>query len=133
MTTYAVDAFRGAIVRVTHVPEGALAEDVGGLEATTETQSAALARALSELSTSVWWHYTHPASAAFDDLEDNSEGWRRADERAQVDLLVQPLRSPNLPQRELLLVSYVRSEEAAHRVGRILHEIGSPELTEMVR
>jgi hypothetical protein len=29
-------------------------------------------------------------------------------------------------------VSYVRSEEAAHRVGRVLHEIGSAELTEVV-
>ncbi len=132
MTTYAVDSLRGAIVRITHVSEGTLATDVGGLEAAPEAHQTALAVALSELSASVWWHYTHPASAALDNLQDNSEGWRRAGEREQLDLLVESLRSPNLPQGELLLVSYVRSEEAAHRVGRILHEIGSAELTEAV-
>ncbi|MET8852308.1 hypothetical protein [Amycolatopsis sp. NPDC004625] len=91
----------------------------------------ALASALTELSRQAWRTYTHPASAA-DDHEGNSEGWRRQGERDAFAKVVPSIRNPNLPDGDHLIVSYVRVEEAVHRVGRVLHAVSDSTLTEHV-
>jgi hypothetical protein len=91
-----------------------------------------LVRELSGLSEVLWRTYTHPPGAV-DSLEDNTEGWRREQARERLSSVPDFLRKPNLPSPDgSMIVSYVAVEEAAHRVGRVLHRIGSAELTEVV-
>ncbi len=89
-----------------------------------------LADRLTHLSAALWRTYTHPASGAQDDLSPNTEGWRRVHDREAFAKVPVALRTPNLPESGGLLQSYVPVEEAAHRVGRILHEISSPAITD---
>ncbi|AGM07099.1 hypothetical protein AORI_4515 [Amycolatopsis keratiniphila] len=90
-----------------------------------------LADTLTGLSRQLWRTYTHPASAA-DSLEENTEGWYRQGERNAFDSVIQALTKPNLPQDGYMIQSYIRVEEAAHRVGRALHTLGDKTLTEQV-
>jgi hypothetical protein len=89
------------------------------------------AHELTDLSAVVWRTYTHPASAA-GSLETNTEGWRRAGDREAFTLMPDALIHPNLPQGSSITVSYIPTEEAAHRVGRVLHTIGDAKLTEQI-
>ncbi len=64
---------------------------------------------------------------------DADERQRREEEREQLDAVASALRKPNLPDPSgLLMVSYSSVEEAAHRVGRVLHQAADAALTEAV-
>ncbi|WP_407987562.1 hypothetical protein [Kitasatospora sp. CMC57] len=91
-----------------------------------------LARALAQLSEAAWRTYTHPASAA-GSLEPNSEGWRREREREAFDEVVDAITKPHLPSGGMMMVSYSRLVESANRIGRALHDIDDPDLTQAVR
>jgi hypothetical protein len=91
-----------------------------------------LASRLTHLSKVLWRTYTHPPSAAHDDLSPDTEGLRRTHAGEAIETLLVTLREPNLPQEGGLLRSYVAVEEAGHRVGRLLHQIGFAALTDAV-
>jgi hypothetical protein len=97
-----------------------------------DAEALALVNSLNDLSRVVWRTYTHPASAAGDDGEVNTEGWRREQYRAAFSGVGQALRQPNLPNGGGMLVSYNPVEECAHRVGRALHRVGNDGLAEAV-
>jgi hypothetical protein len=86
----------------------------------------ALAETMTRLSTALWRCYTHPASA-LSSTEPNTEGWRRQQTRASFGLVLDAIREPNLPDDDgMLLVSYEPIAEAAHGIGRSLHEHATP-------
>ncbi|MQA27415.1 MAG: hypothetical protein GEU94_18555 [Micromonosporaceae bacterium] len=91
-----------------------------------------MAAALSDLSAALWRCYTHPASAA-DSMDVNTEGWRRQRTRDGFSNAIAVIRTPNLPSdRGDLVVSYDPVEERAHRLGRTLHQISDPAVTDAV-
>jgi hypothetical protein len=81
-----------------------------------------LVDSLSELSSALWGTYTGSA--------DDDESAKA--ERDASDQVEDALRSPNLPSGGGVLQSYMRVLESAHSVGRVLHRIGDPALTESV-
>ena len=133
MTRYAIDEQRGALVAAWATGDGDTAATVTELPfATPADQRYAVARTLTDLSAALWHAYTHPASAAGDDMEDNGEGWRRQGERDAFAGVPRALVEPNLPENGMILQSSVVVEEAAHRLGRALHAAGDAELTAAV-
>ena len=90
-----------------------------------------LARTLSFLSSAAWRTYPHPGSGEATFTED-AEGWRRDQERAALDDVVDALASPNLPKDGQVTQSYSRVIESANQVGRELHSIGVVAFTFMV-
>ncbi|MEV4290886.1 hypothetical protein AB0K40_35705 [Nonomuraea bangladeshensis] len=132
MTRYAVDRSRNALIASWNTGVGDTAAVVADLPAGMSSHDAlALARALTRLSEVCWRCYTHPASAA-GSQEAGSEGERRQAERDAFAVVLTALTSPNLPSDGYLARSFVRVEEAAHRVGRALHALGAAELTTRV-
>lgn len=132
VTVYAFDETRHLLIRTWDTGAGFVADTVAGLAETAEPEHAlGLADALTSLSGALWRTYTHPASAA-DSLDVNTEGWRRQGERDAIGKVVDALTNPNLPRNGYLVQSYIRVEEAAHRVGRALHRLGDTAPTEHV-
>lgn len=92
-----------------------------------------LCEELTRLSAAAWDTYINPASAVEDPADRDQERWRRDQQRAAFGGVVEPIRTPNLPMSSgVLIVSYDPVEEAAHRLGRVLHDINDQELTEAV-
>ncbi|MGI5507181.1 hypothetical protein [Lentzea sp. CA-135723] len=133
MTKYAFDEERRALIATWETGDGHLARTVAVLPPSADHEGALrLAASLTTVSTMAWWTYTHPASAA-ENVEPDSEGWRRQHEREAFAEVPGHVRKPYLPNDQGYLVqSLVRVEEAAHRVGRAVHAIGDHELTEAV-
>jgi hypothetical protein len=132
MTVYAFDQARRVLISSWDVGVGCVAGSLAEVPASVPLSDAlALTSRLTSLSHELWRTYTHPASAA-GSLEVNSEGWRRQGEREAFATVVLSIRNPNLPEDGGVIQSYVRVEEAAHRVGRALHAIGIPGLTDHV-
>ncbi|WP_267595735.1 hypothetical protein [Carbonactinospora thermoautotrophica] len=132
MTRYAYDQARDALVATWGAGIGEVAETVAGLPAAvTGEQALRLSHALSRLSQAAWRTYTHPASAA-GSLDPHTEEWQREQERAAFTAVLPAIRHPNLPEDGLLVRSCIAVEEYAHRVGRVLHQIGDGTLTEQV-
>lgn len=130
MTRYAIDEQHGTLIAAWATGDGDTATTVATLPPSSPTeQRYAVARALAGLSEVLWRTYTHPASAAGDDMEDNSEGWRRQGERDAFAGVLPALVRPNLPENGMIVQSYVTVEEGAHRLGRALHAIGDEDLT----
>ncbi|SEB47796.1 hypothetical protein SAMN04489727_2061 [Amycolatopsis tolypomycina] len=135
MTHYAVELDRGALLAAWPTGRGELATTVAELptrdpDATGDLLD--LASALTWLSDVLWRCYTHPASSALS-VEPNSEGWRRQQNRDAFPEVVPAVVDPELPDEQGLLVeSYNPVVEAAHQVGRALHAVGDPGLTERV-
>jgi hypothetical protein len=133
VTRYAIDEQNGTLIAAWATGDGDTATTVTTLSPASPTdQRYAVARALSGLSEALWRTYTHPASAAGDDMEDNSEGWRRQGERDAFAQVLPALAKPNLPDDGMIMQSYVAVEEGAHRLGRALHAIGDEQLTATV-
>jgi hypothetical protein len=131
MARYAYDADRHALVAAWPSGVGDRAITVASIDATVaEGLAGRLADRLTHLSAALWHTYTHPASGAQDDLSPNTEGWCRLHDREAFAKVPAALRAPHLPENGGLPQSYIPVEEAAHRVGRALHEIGSPALTD---
>jgi len=132
MSRYAVDRERVAIVVSWSTGAGDVAVTVAGLSSSVEDgQALDLAYAATRLSRELWRCYTHPASASAS-LEPNTEGWRRQASREAFGEVLAAIRAPNLPSGGLLLQSYDPVVEWAHRVGRALHAIDDPDLTERI-
>ncbi|MDX2970035.1 hypothetical protein [Kribbella solani] len=132
MTDYAYDTSRHALVTSWNIGVGRLANTLAALPTDVPAEGALrLASALSGLSRHLWRCYTDPASSA-DSMEPNTEGWRRQGNRDAFSGVLDALRNPNLPHDGHLEQSYIRVEEAAHRVGRALHSIASADLIEQV-
>ncbi|MEV0768631.1 hypothetical protein [Nocardia salmonicida] len=132
MTVYAFDEARRAFITTWETGVGTVATLFSEVpESATVSESLEVASTLTSLSRQVWRTYTHPASAA-DSLEVNSEGWRRQGERDAFADVVAAVRAPNLPEAGGIIQSYIRVEEAAHRVGRALNAIGNHELIDRV-
>lgn len=133
MTLYAYDETRHALTATWDTGLGHRCTTITTLPEATEAKRALnLAYALTTLSRLAWRTYTHPASAA-PSLEPNSEGWRRQEERDAFTAVVEAVRHPHLPDDDgYILQSYIPVEEAAHRVGRALHRLALPELTDLV-
>jgi hypothetical protein len=132
MTRYCVALDRHELIATWGTGEGDLATGVTGLPTSAETNRLLeLARALTDLSSSAWRTYTHPASAV-GSLEPNSEGWRREEERKDFDKVAAAIGNPNLPSGGTMIVSYGRLMESAHRVGRALHDLGDPQVAKAV-
>jgi hypothetical protein len=132
VTDYAFDESRRLLIRTWDTGVGRVADTATELPQTSRYEDVlGLADALTRLSSHLWRTYTHPASAA-DSLEVNTEGWRRQGERDAFTTVITALKQPNLPQDGYMIQSYVRVEEAAHRVGRALHELDDTTLTERV-
>lgn len=130
MTVYALDQGRRAVVAAWRCGVGSMADTVATLpESVSMDTGLALVEALSALSGQLWRNYTHPASAA-DSMTENSEGWRREQERHAFEIVVAAVRTPNVADAAgQIEVSYVATEEMAHKLGRVLHEIADAELT----
>lgn len=132
MTRYAIDEERTALVAVWATGGGDLASTVAHLPVGCAPQDGLpVAFTLSALAEALWRTYTHPASAA-DSMQDNSEGWRRQQERDAFAMVLDALRKPELPEPGMLTESLVVVTESAHRVGRALHAVGDAPLTEAV-
>lgn len=132
VTDYAYDKSRHALVTSWDTGRGRLAETLATLSTDTPVEDVLrVASALSSLSGQLWRCYTDPASSA-DSMEPNTEGWRRQGERDAFAGVTDALRNPNLPQDGYLMQSYIRVEEAAHRVGRALHSLASADLIDQV-
>jgi hypothetical protein len=134
MSRYAYDAARHALLASWGTGHGDLAATVAEFSPTVkDTDAIHLAFALTELSTALWNAYTHPASAAGDPTEANTEAWRRSETReafAEVHGIIQ---DPNLPYEDgTMTVCYDPVEESAHRVGRAVHRISQPALLDAV-
>jgi hypothetical protein len=127
-----VDQERNVVAASWDVGIGQVCRDIAPLPAGADLDlSLTLVMTLAGLSEALWRRYTHPASAS-GSLDVNTEGWRREGDRAAFGLVVDAVRSPNLPSDGLLIVSYVPVEEAAHRVGRALHAFADASLTAAV-
>ncbi|MEU9020251.1 hypothetical protein [Actinomadura sp. NPDC048394] len=114
MTTYAFDEGRHAIVAVWETGSGCVASGFAELAGEVSGGAAQhLAQAMTRLSAQAWRAYTRPAEHSFANV-------------------VRALSEPNLPSDGMLDVSYDPLEECAHRVGRVLHEVGDAELSRRV-
>lgn len=132
MTRYVIDQARNTLLASWSTGRGDIAITVAGLPAAASGQDTlALAESLNELSQACWRCYIHPPGAAVSHGL-NSEGDRRQSERDAFEAVVPAVTTPNLPSDGYLVQSSVHVEEAAHHVGRILHGLGSPELTAQV-
>ncbi|WP_131770857.1 hypothetical protein, partial [Candidatus Protofrankia californiensis] len=132
MSRYAYDPGRRALVVSWATGTGDLAATVAALPAATaEGDALRLAEQLTFLAAAAWRTYTHPASAT-PSLRVGSEGWRRDSDRKAFADVRAAIRHPHLPRNGTVLQSYVVVDEAAHRVGRALHPIGSQDLTERI-
>jgi hypothetical protein len=133
VTVYAFDESRRAVVAAWRCGVGSMAETVATLpESVSMDTGLALVEALSALSEQVWRSYTHPASAA-ESWAENSEGWRREQERRAFEVVVAAVRNPNVADAAgQIEISYVATEEMAHKVGRVLHEIADAHLTKRI-
>ncbi|MFC4561327.1 hypothetical protein ACFO4E_05610 [Nocardiopsis mangrovi] len=133
VSRYAFDQERNALIVCWGTGRGdaaAMVAELGGAH-DDHLHAQELAGKLTELSEALWRTYTYPATAA-ESLETNSEGWRRQGERDAFAEVPQAIADPNLPSGGFLTQSYSPVEECAHRVGRVLHTIGNPELTAAV-
>lgn len=132
VTRYAIDEERGLLLAVWSTGLGDTAHVVADLPSDTDQDARSrLAAELSALSSALWRCYTHPASAALS-LEPNTTGWRREGNREAFAKVLPALAKPNLPTGSTVLVSYIPVEEAAHRVGRALYQLGSTDLTDLL-
>ncbi|MFD7732575.1 hypothetical protein ACFV6F_19570 [Kitasatospora phosalacinea] len=132
MTRYSVDLDQHQLIASWGTGEGDLSTRIAALPDGADTSTLlALARSLTQLSDSAWRTYTHPASAA-DTLEPDGEGRHREQERAAFGEVPGAITEPHLPHGGTMVVSYSRLAESAHRVGRALHDLGDPALTETV-
>jgi hypothetical protein len=128
VTFYAYDVDRQALLAMWSTGRGNVVHTVTALPpATPEPAALDLAQALTDLSAVTWRTYTHPASAAASPDAD-SEDWPGDEEREAFDDVMDAIRKPNLPVDGMLMQSYIAVEEAAHRVGRILSELGDAPL-----
>jgi hypothetical protein len=133
VTRYAYDAGQHVLVAAWPSGAGDRAITVASMDAsTTEDLAGQLADGLTHLSAALWRVYTHPASSAQDDLSPNTKGWRRTQNREALTEVSTVLRAPNLPNGGGLLQALNPVEEAAHRVGRVLHEIASLAVTDAI-
>lgn len=135
MTRYAIDAERSALIGSYPTGTGDSAFTVAALPAHAAPDAALwVAARLDGLSRTLWRSYTHPATAAGDDLSDNTEGWRRQSERDEFDQVLAAVDKPNLPDENgSVIVEYSAVGESAHRLGRALHTIGDENLSAAVR
>ncbi|WP_433077776.1 hypothetical protein ACQP1P_35445 [Dactylosporangium sp. CA-052675] len=133
MTRYAVHDERHELIACWAAGYGETARTVSTLPTdASHFQRLVLAEALTRLSHALWRCYTHPASAMASTAP-NTEGWRRQQTRGSFDVVLEAIRTPNLPDDDgTLIVSYDPVEESAHRVGRSLHDINAPSLTAAV-
>ncbi|HEV2636709.1 MAG TPA: hypothetical protein VGX23_16275 [Actinocrinis sp.] len=134
MTRYSYDATDRALIASWATGRGDLAHTVARFPPdSTGNEALDIAAALAALSTALWRSYTHPAVAAGDPEAVDTEAWRRAESRAAFAMVPDWVARPNLPAADgSLLMAYDRVEENAHLVGRALHAVGDPELTESV-
>ena len=89
VTRYAVDAERGALVGAWATGAGDRAFTMAVLPSSCPPDAAmAAAAGLDRLSQVLWRTYTHPASAAGDAEEPNSEAWQRVEERTNFSSVV---------------------------------------------
>ncbi|AHH98670.1 hypothetical protein [Kutzneria albida] len=132
MTVYAYDEARCVLVAAWDTGIGLTASTIAKLpHASDRDEVLRLAAALTTLSRVVWRTYTHPVSAA-ESVELDSEGWRRQGERDAFAGVLANIRQPNLLQNGYMVQSYIMVEEAAHRVGRTLHNIGNQTICDLV-
>jgi hypothetical protein len=126
-----VDLRRRELIASWATGQGDVAESVGALPSgLSEADALAVVDALATLSDQLWHTYAHPASGE-DSVEPDSEGWHRAEERKAFDRVASAVRAPNLAQ-DGLQGEYVAVEEAAHRLGRALHDAGDQGLTAQI-
>jgi hypothetical protein len=132
VSTYALDEERHALMVFWDTGTGCTASTIAELARDVPDDAIQrLVHALTLLSAQAWRTYTHPAAAA-DDLEVNTEGWRRDGHREAFATVTEALTKPNLPSGGMLTVSYNPVEETAHQVGRALHSINNPGLAGQV-
>ena len=132
VTFYSYDADRRVLLAMWSIGRGNVARTVAELPASIpEATALELTDSLTDLSAVVWRTYTHPSSAA-ESLESSSEGWLRDGEREAFGVVAEAIRKPNLLVDGMLLQSYIAVEEAAHRVGRVVHEAGDNALLDLV-
>ena len=134
MTTYAYDPAARDLVAVWPVGIGSQLMRVVSLGDTVpQTDVLRLCQELSSLSAALWDTYVHPPSAVDDPEDVDQQRWRREQTRTAVDEVEAGLRHPNLPDESGLMIGfYDPVEEASHRVGRALHQIGDSHLLESV-
>ncbi|MBB6037667.1 hypothetical protein [Phytomonospora endophytica] len=134
MTHFAIDLQQRTLVASHGTGHGLVGHVVANLPSeVTDKQALHLSHTLTFMSKCLWRCYTHPASAAMDDLAPNSVGWRRQQSREAFSTVLPAITDPNLPNEHgSMIVCYDPVEESAHRVGRALHAIKHTELTERV-
>lgn len=130
MTTYGFDAERGDLIAMWPVGIGSQARMAGSAATVNPDLAVVLGHELTGLSAALWDTYVRPASAV---AGDEQERWRREEERKELDAVVGFLRAPNQPDESgIMSISYSPVQEAAHRVGRLLHRAGDPPLIDAV-
>ena len=130
MSVYAFNPDRREVIATWPANVGALAHVVARAgPGVSERDATYLCAELSRLSAALWNTYVRPASAAVGEHERT----RREYERERLDTVSSAVRKPNLPDESgLLVVSYSPVEESANRLGRLLHHLAIPSLTEAV-
>jgi len=127
---YAFNPDRGQVMATWPANVGALARAVAQAgPGVSERDATHLCAELSRLSEAMWNTYVRPASAAVDEQERT----RREYERERLDTVTSAVRKPNLSNKSgLLLTSHSPAEESANRLGRLLHHLANPSLTQAV-
>lgn len=130
MTIYAFEPEQRQILAVWTTGIGSRATKIADVDPTLRAELVAgLCQDLTDLSAASWGSYMNPVSTVYDKQERHHAEL----ERAAFAEVQDALRNPNLPDESgMMLGSYIRVTEAAHRVGRALHRISDQELTERV-
>ncbi|MBM0236950.1 hypothetical protein JNW88_06980 [Micromonospora sp. ATA32] len=121
MSVYAFDGVRRELLVVWPTALGWDAHVAAQLRpAVSPEQAGRPSGELTRLSRALWDTYVRPAGDGDDD-------------QVQLGVVLDAVQKPNLPDAVgQLLVSYDPVEETAHRLGRVLHEVGDAALTEAV-
>ncbi|MER7767019.1 hypothetical protein [Kitasatospora sp. NPDC096140] len=132
MTRYSVDPDRRELIAAWGTGEGNLATRIAALPADVAVSaSLGLSSALTQLSDAAWRAYTHPAGAAGSRVPDTG-GRVRDREPDPVREVARAIAAPDPAGRSAVLASSGRLLESARLVGRALHDLADPRLTEAV-
>ncbi|MFD8749775.1 hypothetical protein ACFV0O_02120 [Kitasatospora sp. NPDC059577] len=138
MTRYSIDPDRHELIAAWGTGEGNLATRIAVLPADGAVSALlGLSSALTQLSDAAWRSYTHPADAAGTSdaagtPDPDTDGPHREREDDPIGEVARAIAAPNPPRRGAVLVSSGHLLESAHRVGRTLHDLADPRLTEAV-
>jgi hypothetical protein len=134
MTRYALDSERGVITGAWATGAGDIGFTAATVPAICDTRLALQAtNELDTMSRSLWRIYTHPAGPLGGSMGLEGESRQRERERWSFRQVLPAIDDPCSPAEIELITFYGQLEASAHRLGRILRQIGDADFACMVR